>query len=113
MSVEHQIKNYPECRDCDLLARAISELEEDPRASGKDVILNQCHPKLSLIGLHGVTLVGLITDKGRIERLQRLSPNGEVSFIAPMIILKMLGNCEPLIQETAEKTTDKILGFLD
>jgi len=111
MEFENRIKNYSDCQNCKLVQDVQIALGHDPNVSDKHVILTQCLPKLSAIGLHSATLAGLVNDKGRLERLVNLHPNEGVIFWTPTIKLTYPGVCEPLIRQTVENMTGKILNF--
>lgn len=76
----------------------------------KEIVLTQCFPNVSLIGPNHITMIGLITDEGRLDKLKQLAP--DKGFYAPMIRIQITGNCEPLIQEKVKNITTKTLRFL-
>jgi len=111
MEFGNQIRRFNSCPGCALVQKTQKDLKDNPDMSDKHVVLTQCTPKLSLFG-HSATQIGLVTDKKRIDRLRKLKPDQKLLFQAPTVVITQPGTCKPLIEETAQMMTDKLLKLL-
>jgi|GEM_PF-1833596 len=111
MEFENQIKRYPGCKNCDLVKQAEANLRRSGKCDNQHIVLTQCAPKLGLLD-NSATMIGMITDVGRLAKLQASNRNESQVFQASMIQLTEFGNCDPLIDEVSRKVTNKVLKVL-